>query len=252
MVKLLETVILKNGPEAHWIHYTFLMQVNLTFECTKLTDLVTLNFNKNISTTAIFLDIRSFFFSFQTQSSEFWLKAKYLRQDKYKPCSEPLHISCINDAPPSHVKKPGIHLSPLQWWHVYILYIYQRGKDNFSRSYREASRRWCLVALRLALQWMDGWNIPFVNRVKYLDVNFDRIITWRLSGRSQGLLNIYLNMLRTRLGANIEIPAPARQYFPHYSKAYTGPRTACGLKNSCRLIFRHKIMQVRSQTSWSS
>jgi hypothetical protein len=27
---------------------------------------------------------------------------------------------------------------------------------------------------------LNGWNIPFVNHVKYLDVTFDKRITWRL------------------------------------------------------------------------
>jgi hypothetical protein len=31
-----------------------------------------------------------------------------------------------------------------------------------------------------SLHTMNGWNIPFVNNVKYLGVIFDKRITWRL------------------------------------------------------------------------
>jgi hypothetical protein len=41
---------------------------------------------------------------------------------------------------------------------------------------------------------LNGWNIHFVNNVKYLGVIFDRKTTWRLhtkKGQNQGLQSIY-------------------------------------------------------------
>jgi hypothetical protein len=58
---------------------------------------------------------------------------------------------------------------------------------------------------------LNGWNIPFINHVKYLGVVFDKRVTWRLHiGMTEAkafrtFIRIYSLLKSERLRANIKI-----------------------------------------------
>jgi hypothetical protein len=58
---------------------------------------------------------------------------------------------------------------------------------------------------------LNGWNIPFVNHVKYLDVIFDQTIIWRLyiemteAEALRTIIRTYSLFKSERLSANIKL-----------------------------------------------
>jgi hypothetical protein len=115
---------------------------------------------------------------------------------------------------------------------------------------------------------LNGWNIPSVSNVKYLGVIFDRKITWRLhlemieAKAFRTFIRVYSLFKSERLNANIKLilhkvlirsvmtyACPAWEFAADtyllklqclqnrvlHTIGNTGPRFACGFRNSVRL-----------------
>jgi hypothetical protein len=128
---------------------------------------------------------------------------------------------------------------------------------------------------------LKGWNIPFVNSVKYLGVNFDKNVTWRLHLEMiepkafRKFIRIYSLFKSERLSTDIKlnlhkaliksimtcfprlricsrqqsakIAAPAKQSFPHlwkFSKAHTVSRFAHGFQTSVHIWRKYKRFKL--------
>jgi hypothetical protein len=97
-----------------------------------------------------------------------------------------------------------------------------------------------------SLLTLNGWNIPFVNNVKYLGVIFHKKITWKLhiemiaAKAFRAFITTYSLFKRKRLSTNlklyfcgrypsVKIAAPPKQGSPHhwqFSKAHISLRIA--------------------------
>jgi hypothetical protein len=135
-------------------------------------------------------------FSVSVGCKMFTLKEMWVGVPSCSVLSPTLYNMYVNDVP----KTPGVHLvlfaedtcmyvtdskegfvvrklqhglSSMETWCEH--WNIKRNKDTTQGIYFSHSHR--LPKSHLTL---NGWNIPFVNSVKYLDVIFDKKVTWRL------------------------------------------------------------------------
>jgi hypothetical protein len=137
------------------------------------------------------------------------------------------------------------------------------------------------LRLVLAHCTLNRWNTPFVNQVRYINVIFDRNITWRIHiqmieikvfrifvrvyflFRSEWLsaiikLTLHKALIRSIMtyacpawvSVEFEIAMPRKQSSSRQwqvSKVRTGPRVACCFHNSVRGWFYHKLCRQQAE-----
>jgi hypothetical protein len=229
-----------------------------------------------------------------------WILNSYLDWLQGPVLSPTSYSLYINDAP----QTPGVHLALFAGHNCRPIYTTEREQDYVLRNLKRGltsmetccecwkikinedktqaiyfSRTCRPVEASLILNWR---NIPFVNNVKYLGVNFDRMITWRLGLYLEMIdakifktfLGIYSLFKSKRLSAKIKLTVrkafirsvityaclarvfAADSYLLKFQRLqnnflhiqmHTGPRYACGFQNSAYLWFYHKLWMQQAE-----
>jgi hypothetical protein len=267
MGKLFEKVILKIVQRhteergllnACW--FGFCACHSTTLQCMWLMDHVALNFNNNISTAAVFLDIKKAFDTiwhpgllYKLSELEFStnlikLISSFLLQRTFRVSvagemsmpremqawvpqgsilSSILYSMYINDAP----QTPGVYLALFaddtclyakECKEGYGLRKLQHGLSSMEMwcecwniKINEEKTRAIYFSHRLTPPeshlTLNGWNIPFVNSIKYLCVIFNKRITWRLhiemieAKAFRTFITVYTLFKNDRLSDNIKL-----------------------------------------------